>query len=59
MTDYKTLALGILAAINTALISFNVYHLSNEQLQAVNEIVSYAIIVWTIWKNHHKETPLN
>lgn len=47
-----TLIPSLLAAINTALIAFNVYHFQDAQIQAIDTVISVVVTVLGIPVNH-------
>lgn len=54
-TNYTSLAIALLAALNGAAISFGLYHLNDAQLEAVDKLISLAFTIWGIFKSH--QTP--
>lgn len=45
---------GLIGAVNTALIAFGVYHLSDDQLQALITVISAAVTIMGVWLPHLK-----
>lgn len=51
-TNWTSLVVTMIAAINTCLIAFGVYHFNNEQLQALDTLVSCIGTVVGIFLTH-------
>lgn len=54
--NWTSRIIGLIGAINTALIAFDIYHLSNEQLNSVNALISVVITIVGVWLPHLVET---
>lgn len=54
--NWTSRIIGLIGAINTALIAFDIYHLSDEQLQAVIALISVVITIVGVWLPHLAET---
>lgn len=54
-TNYVSLAIALVAALNGAAISFGLYHLNDAQLESVDKIISLGFTIWGIFKSH--QTP--
>lgn len=53
-TNYVTLAIGLIGAINTTAMVFGWYHLNNEQLDAVDKLVSVVAMGLGVVLSHQK-----
>lgn len=51
--NWTTLIITMVGALNTAAIAFGVYHLSNEQLDAVDKIVSVGAMILGVALSHN------
>lgn len=56
-TNYTTLAIGAVAALNEAAAAFHLYTLATPQLDAVNKLVTLGFLLWAVYRNHHYKTP--
>lgn len=51
-TNYKTMAISIVAGVNTSLIAMHAYHLDNSQLQAADTIISGVVTICGVIYSH-------
>ena len=54
-TNYVSLIITLIAALNTAAMSFGVYHFTNEQLDAVVKVVSIVGTIVGVFMSHQKQ----
>lgn len=53
-TNWTTLSISLVAAVNTALISFGAYHLTNDQLESIDKLISLAVTIAGVVMSHRK-----
>lgn len=53
--DWVSKIVGLIGALNVALIAFGTYHFSNVELDAINKLFSAFVTVIGVWLPHLKE----
>lgn len=52
--DWVSKIVGLIGAVNLALIALGIYHFSSDQMDAINKVVSALISIIGVWLPHLK-----